>query len=773
MKYFLLIVVFSFINLKITYSQQLTITLSDVVTKEPIPYANICINTLDNSKNSGHCIKALTNQKGNFHEVTNTNGQASFDVSTTVVIGISCIGYKTIVDTIPQGTKNKTYNMEVSCYELSSVVVTGHSCPVSIDKSVYDIKLISKEQIESKAAVSLADVLSGELNVKLENDPSTGTGIKLQGISDENIKILIDGVPVIGRVDGKIDLSQINLNNVDHIEIIEGPMSVVYGSNALGGVINIITNKSVTPKFNTTINSYYESIGSYNINANVLKELTPKHSLELSVGRNFFAGYDIDESNRSLDWKPKEQYNAGLVYAYKNEKTQVRYKSNLYYETLLNNGDLYTSTDTATILNSSGADTLVNYQYTKANDIKFYTTRFNNTLEIEHKFNEQANFKFHGAYSWYNREKLTYIKDMSDFSETLVGSSSNSDTSRFDAVMLRGIYNYTTKNKKMDLQSGFDINLETGEGERILDYHQEIGDYAAFINAMYKPIDNFTFQPGVRAIYNTKYDAPLTPSINLMYKPGNTNIRASWAMGFRAPSLKELYMYFYDSNHQIEGNENLKAERSNNAIVSVTQQIKKNSSNLVFEAKVFYNNIKNRIILVQVDPDNALHYSYENTSRYESMGIECNGTAYLNSDIILKAGYSRTGIQDYDYGGGEFIYSNNVNGSLSYTFWKNSTTFSTFYKFTGNYPFYFTNDDDEYELGQVNAYHNLDASIAKRFWDNRILCTLGAKNIFDNKEVNGKGTSATGSHGTSAGESSLVGWGRTYYLSLKFNFVKY
>ena len=146
------------------------------------------------------------------------------------------------------------------------MVVTGQYKPVSADKSIYNIKLIGKNRIESKAATNLSDILSDELGIRLSNDPSTGTSMSLQGITGENIKILIDGVPVIGRLEGNIDLSQLNLDNVSQIEMVEGPMSVIYGSNALGGVINIITENSSHSQYKTSINSYYESIGTYNFN---------------------------------------------------------------------------------------------------------------------------------------------------------------------------------------------------------------------------------------------------------------------------------------------------------------------------------------------------------------------------------------------------------------------------------------------------------------------------------------------------------------------------
>ena len=77
----------------------------------------------------------------------------------------------------------------------------------------------------------------------------------------ENVKIMVDGIPIIGRLDGNIDLGQINLDNIERVEIIEGPMSVSYGSDALGGVINLITKKSQVKTYNLLLSQQFETKG--------------------------------------------------------------------------------------------------------------------------------------------------------------------------------------------------------------------------------------------------------------------------------------------------------------------------------------------------------------------------------------------------------------------------------------------------------------------------------------------------------------------------------
>jgi outer membrane receptor for ferrienterochelin and colicins len=115
---------------------------------------------------------------------------------------------------------------------VDEVVVTGQYKAIKADKSIYKVDVINNTQIKSKAANNLAELLSTELNLRTSMDASLGTNISIQGLSGEHVKILVDGIPVIGRQSGILDLSQVVLSNVDHIEIVEGPMSVIYGSNA-------------------------------------------------------------------------------------------------------------------------------------------------------------------------------------------------------------------------------------------------------------------------------------------------------------------------------------------------------------------------------------------------------------------------------------------------------------------------------------------------------------------------------------------------------------
>ncbi|HEX3010324.1 MAG TPA: TonB-dependent receptor plug domain-containing protein, partial [Bacteroidales bacterium] len=173
---------------------------------------------------------------------------------------------------------------------LDEVVVTGEIKPVLTDKSLYQIKSISAREIRGRGATNLSELLSNELSFRITQDAALGSSLSLNGLTGEHVKILIDGVPVVGRQAGILDLTQINLSKVDHIEVVEGPMSVIYGSNALGGVINIITQRPVYgDKGIYKVRTYYETVGVYNADIEALFTRN-KHTFDVSGGRHFFGG---------------------------------------------------------------------------------------------------------------------------------------------------------------------------------------------------------------------------------------------------------------------------------------------------------------------------------------------------------------------------------------------------------------------------------------------------------------------------------------------------
>lgn len=206
-----------------------------------------------------------------------------------------------------------------------TVVATGNIMPSSQSSTVHNVKIITAKTIERQGVFNLKDLLLKENTIRISNDNLLGSSMSLQGISGQNIKILLDGVPITGRENGNIDLGQMNLNTIERIEIIEGPLSVIYGTDALGGVINMISKRIVLDSakpYTAFANAYSESIKQNNFGAGAMLKVSGI-DIGASVNRNFFGGYNPVSNSRVMLWKPKEQLFGNFTLLHQDRKSVV------------------------------------------------------------------------------------------------------------------------------------------------------------------------------------------------------------------------------------------------------------------------------------------------------------------------------------------------------------------------------------------------------------------------------------------------------------------
>jgi outer membrane receptor for ferrienterochelin and colicins len=721
-----------------SFSQNLQISVKDEITKEALSGATIKLMSLP--PNTTNVVNSKCSEAGTF----------SINTIFPICIKIINIGYETILDTLTSSTV-KTYSMKSTSTQLNAVSITADYTQAKAKQSVHDIKIIDKKTIEQKGANNLRELLMTELSSSISQDNILGTGISQQGLSGENIKILIDGVPVIGRLNGNIDLSQINLNNVERVEIIEGPLSVLYGSNALGGVVNIITKQNQNETIQGSINSYYEHIGQYNIDASIGAKYK-NNIIQVNGGRYFFDGFSAPDTTRFKQWKPKEQYFADASYLYNSTKFIYRLKGE-YYDELI--------TDRGTPRAPYGIN---------AFDNTYRTNRYNISSDALFKFKKDKSLQIKGAYNYFKRQSNNYFKDLTNL-ESVMTSADNQDTSIFTNIMARGIYSFYAKDKKLTYQMGIDINYETGKGRRIFNNNQNIGDYAYFASMEYKPTSNLIFKPAVRLAYNSKYRAPIVPSLNIKYKPlANLTFRASYARGFRAPSLKELYFFFVDINHNIRGNADLKAETSHNFQFSYdyVKQVKKDHV-LNLEGTVYYNDVKNMIRLAS---QTGTLFTYVNIANNKTTGANVE-LSYTYKNLRLKGGFQVNAMYS-DFGNGVktngFETTPVATFDASYTWKKTGLNFAVFYKYTGKQPGVFVSSTDELKTFYFRSYHLLDMSISRNLYKDVIRLTIGGKNLCNVRNITATGDFIQNGTHSSATNSQPVGWGASFYTALHINF---
>lgn len=718
-------------------SQQVSFKLVDKKSKQPVAYAHVLLEGID---------KAFNKQL-----ITDVNGKVSTKISGKAKVTVSYVGYRTLTDTIKPARKNLVFELTPDILEVSEVVITGQYTPQRVDQSIYKVDVIGKRDIDEVAAENLSGLLEKRLNIKTSYDGALGSSLSLQGLSGQHVKFLINGVPVIGRMNGNIDLEQLNMYNVDHIEVVEGPMSVIYGSNALAGVINIITEDGTDGKVAANVDAYYESVGKYNLNARTSYR-TDDHNIALSGGRHFFDGHP-ETGQRNQFYKPKRQYNVQANYSY-NPGTdfKLKYNGRFFDEKILDRG------------------ALLEPYYEKAFDKYFTTSRITNDINLKTRFFSDHYFDFQASYSTYNRKKKTYFKDLTTLEQVVTDDPEDHDTTRFDAYRGRGTFTLSDEKRNMNYQLGFDLNYETGSGKRIEGEEKRIGDYAGFFSLKYKPTDELILQPGIRYNYNTMYNAPLVYSLNVKYDIiDKMTFRASYAKGFRAPSLKELYLFFVDINHNIRGNEDLKAEHSKNINFSLNYTHLWEKLSGKFEAGGFHNNIRNIITLAR---ETSVLYTYINVDQYLTKGIFLKTNWYLEPGFKFNAGITYTGRYNRftaDEQVREFAFSTDVSSGLSYNWVTKDVNFSFNYKYTGEVPEFYV-EDEQVKEGFFADYHNLDFTAIKHFFNRKMHLSAGVKNIFNNTTIPAVG--GTGSVHAGGSGSIPIGWGRTFFIGLSYDYKK-
>jgi len=646
-----------------------------------------------------------------------------------------------------------------SSHQLNEVVVTGQFNPQSIKNSVYKIKTINAERIKARAATDVVGVLNSELGIRFNTDNTLGeTDTKIMGLGTSRIKILLDGVPLADRDATKQSLTQIDINTIERIEIVEGPMSVVYGTDALAGVINIITKKptgngkhlSVGARVQeeTIADTYkpFRDAGIHNENLNI--NWNNSHwKVGGYVTRNNFGGFTDTAVFPAQVFKPKQQWLGGGTVGYRTDKV------NAWYRLDYANEDLFA----AYPLNG------VNISFRQ----HYLTNRYTHQAQIDWKVNAKLNINTAVSFQDYQRQTESYNKNYLTGNEEIATGAGYWDLTTFKTWFGRSTAAWIIS-PKVSIQSGFDIKYDKTTGPRILG-EPSLTDYALFVSSEIKPTAAMSIRPGVRFSKNSVYDAPpAIPSINTKIALNNhIDLRMSYARGFRAPILRELYFDFRDANHTILGNENLKAETSNSYMVSVTtNQWSSKSVTTTSSISGFYNDYSDFIDTYGIPNSNVT--SYFNLSKYKTVGGTFENTlAYksLTASIGLSyIGYFNQYQEDHSLLGdrSKFAWSPEINSNITYRFTKLKGQIGFFYKFTGKIPSYIQDVQNNIVLAKRSAFHWADVTASKQLLKS-LTVQAGVKNLFDVTRLNST-AAAGGAH--SDGTITKYAYGRSYFLGL-------
>lgn len=716
--------------------------------REEIPYA-----TIQQVNGKG----LLTDGHGAF-ELTNELKSQGFK--------ISALGHESKWYYLSDNDTIREFKLNKETKELETVVVTGNYEPQLAKNSVYQVRTIERKTIQNRASSTIQEALNTQLGIRFSQDNALGSSnLELLGLSGQNVKILIDGVPMVGRqgTSNEININQIDINRIERIEIVEGPMSVVYGADALAGVINIITKKDLSSKWSVLARIQEETVGSeYRPLAdqgNHIRSISGTYGIEnwsfgASFSQNNFGGWKGDKTGRDFEWLPKEQNFFNISTSWTGKSIYLDYQLDYLDETVF----------------SYGPDARFEIL-----DQNYITSRWMHRLSGRWESSNSFGVTWQGAFTDYSRDTETWVTNAYTGEQYQSQATGANSTILYHGITWRMMADWKLGNS-LKLNPGLDINLEKGEGERI-ESNNGIQDYAVFLSADWTPTENISIKPGIRKTWNSAYDAPpITPSINTKWKLSDQlAIRMAYANGFRAPSTRELYFNFFDASHSITGNPNLEAETSHsfNGSLEWFKQVSK-FGQLKTIVGGFYNDISNRIAYAQ-DPDNIQVTTLINIDQYKTTGATINENLSVknwnfNLGLSYIGRFNQLSQEESDLP--SFVWTPEITSNISYQIKPWKTTASLYYKWTGSLPGYevYIDEDGNSNPNEIklDGYQWMDLTFKKEVGSHLSL-HLGIKNLFDVKQINSSSNSE-GAHST--GSQRPIGYGRSYFLGLTYQLKK-
>ncbi len=649
---------------------------------------------------------------------------------------------------------------------LKDYVISANYKPTLSRESVYQVNSISKEEIAKKNISSLDELLSQLSSFRILYDPILGTKISLRGIGSENVAILQDGIPIIGRLDGSIDISQINLDNIERIEIISGPQSVIYGNNAAGGIINLITKKSQLEKYQISLDAN-QSLpkrtdvslnSSFNVNKLFLKSgisyLTdmPYKIDSLRVFEDFELNSQNTIKRKKYPWNPKERINGYFTARYfLNETNSISFQVDGSSQNIENFGE-------------KRRPNFLPY----ALDEQYYTVRKNGNLRYEGLFNRMS-FEAILARNDYNR---ILSKNRFDFtSNQNENQFSTKDSIEFIAYFGKIVAVYSIDKTTLSIGSQFDYQLGTGDrlsnNEEPFTNIVESQELSFFSDLRHELKPNFKTSISARLTSNKLFGNQLSPSFQAIWTINkNFSFRGGFARGFRSPDLKELYINFIDVNHFVLGNTDLRPELTNDFNLSMDYQKNKNKHNLLLRLNFYFNKIKQKIVLAQLD---QLQYQYINLESYSVFGLN-QKFEFAYKNITISNDYNLGFWNNIDSEQPEIpthslVVDNMLN--INYELLWNKVNVSLTHRYAGKVPRYFL-ENNQLNQSVASPYQFIDFYTNVLFLNGNLSIKGGVQNILNIQYNNVNNLSSNSNHSSDISSSQLVARGRTFHLGIRY-----
>lgn len=532
-------------------------------------------------------------------------------------------------------------------YNLNPIVVTGSGHHQRLKSTATPVHVLSAQEISEQGITTFDEALTRMMPQASMAPNSMGTFLRLNGLGNKYILILINGQKLSGDISNNVDLNRINMARVKRIEILDGAASSLYGSDAIGGVINIITDQptsSVCSVTNTTkvsghgiltesinLDIYKNGFGSYTSFTHDRADSYQNNNLEYVKGSDtetqqtiapFFTGYRSNIVGQKFTYAPNRHLalNAGMDYYYKiTNRPETR-------------EDI-----------TGGTDYEMRYKGLRWNISGIYKFTAKNSL--------QANFTVDRFRYGKEYDVATKKYAVGDFVQ-----SKKQRTMEGEMKAILGLVEGSTTILGANYRKDY-LTATSG------DIHQHAYTLAAYAQHEHRLLRDLTATVGLRYTHHETFGNQFSPKAVLMYAPGNFRFRATYSQGFRAPGLDEIYYRYFSVNRGkaqiIFGNPDLKAERSH--YVSLNAEYR--SDLLAVSVTGFLNRINDMVVRQDIPVDGTSlamlrqefpemtddqaekleRYSrYQNSDLGDVKGLQMNVSANLFQGFNLSANYVYT-----------------------------------------------------------------------------------------------------------------------------------
>lgn len=601
-------------------------------------YAQVTLSGKVTDKENGEPLVGVNIRVDKSLAGSTTNGKGEFSISNLPegkhVLSFTYVGFTPLHYTSKGNEKNILISMEENFNNIGQVVVTGTGTHRRMTDSPVPVSVITAKEISNANASTLEDAL-----VKLSPNISSytngmGTTMSLNGINEDYILILENGK----RLAGEDRYTRVNVANIKRIEVLNGAASALYGSDAIGGVINIITDDAKNT-INVSNYTHYSSEGRWtetfnaDVNAGKLSSYTSYQRLQAGSWQN----NNIDE-NGYLTGKP----------------TSVGFYSNT-----VNQRFVFNATDK---LSFYVRGTYYDNKTRRPQDATYFAKSKDKYVEKDaYTYNLKHETYTYGAGMKYMINRTAYIDAefySDNFSSDYVYFKKTGDYLPGDEVTRKKV-NYYNGNVKGIFRIGDYNRVSVGVeyvNEQLNSESDNISSKNIYTMALYaqdeiKLMKNLQAMLGLRYIYNENFKNHATPNVALMYKLGDLNLRAAYAAGFRTPTLSQLYATDESktASRYTVGNPNLKPEKNN--FYSLNAEY--NHKWFSVSATGFINDIRDMINYRTLSDEEITamgldekHAKFDeirqrdNVDRAKTKGLSLNATVNLGAGFRVSGGYT-------------------------------------------------------------------------------------------------------------------------------------